>query len=105
MDLALALVDADLGRGTALTVARELVLYLRRPGSQSQFSVPLRSPQPATDPIRAAGLAIQEDPGARRLGRLKTADDHYEQLVEAPTGTTAGHAATRVPTGPCTGLA
>jgi transcriptional regulator GlxA family with amidase domain len=65
MDLALALVDDDLGRDVALAVARELVLFLRRPGSQSQFSVPLWSPQPSTDPIRAVVSAIQADPGAR----------------------------------------
>ncbi len=38
IDLALALVEADLGQQIALAVARELVLYLRRPGGQSQFS-------------------------------------------------------------------
>ena len=38
MDLALALVEEDLGSPLALKVAREMVLYLRRPGGQSQFS-------------------------------------------------------------------
>jgi transcriptional regulator GlxA family with amidase domain len=38
MDLALALVEEDLGSPLALRVAREMVLYLRRPGGQSQFS-------------------------------------------------------------------
>jgi transcriptional regulator GlxA family with amidase domain len=38
MDLALALVEEDLGAPLALRVAREMVLYLRRPGGQSQFS-------------------------------------------------------------------
>lgn len=38
IDLALALVEADLGRGLALSVARELVVFLKRPGGQSQFS-------------------------------------------------------------------
>ena len=65
MDLALALVEDDLGAAVAQQVARNLVLYLRRPGSQSQFSVPLWSAQPATDPIRAAVLAVHADPGAR----------------------------------------
>lgn len=65
MDLALALVDEDLGRDVALAVARELVLFLRRPGSQSQFSVPLWSPQPSTNPIRAVVSAVHADPGAR----------------------------------------
>ncbi len=41
MDLALALVEEDLGSPLALNVAREMVLYLRRPGGQSQYSVAL----------------------------------------------------------------
>jgi transcriptional regulator GlxA family with amidase domain len=41
MDLALALVEEDLGAPMALKVAREMVLYLRRPGGQSQFSTAL----------------------------------------------------------------
>ncbi len=41
MDLALALVEEDLGREVALEVARWLVLFLKRPGGQSQFSAGL----------------------------------------------------------------
>jgi transcriptional regulator GlxA family with amidase domain len=41
MDLALALVEEDLGAPIALEVARELVMYLRRAGGQSQFSTAL----------------------------------------------------------------
>ncbi len=41
LDLALALVEEDLGRDVALAVARQLVLFLRRPGGQSQFSAAL----------------------------------------------------------------
>ena len=41
MDLALALVEDDLGRGDALTIARWLVLFLHRPGTQAQFSAQL----------------------------------------------------------------
>jgi transcriptional regulator GlxA family with amidase domain len=41
IDLALALVEADLGRATALQVARQLVVFLKRPGGQSQFSTML----------------------------------------------------------------
>src|SRR5207302_10501240 len=36
-----ALVEEDLGRGAALDVARALVLFVRRPGGQAQFSVGL----------------------------------------------------------------
>jgi transcriptional regulator GlxA family with amidase domain len=38
MDLSIALVEEDLGRDIALEVARALVLYMRRPGGQAQFS-------------------------------------------------------------------
>ena len=38
IDLALALIEADLGRPLALAVARRLVLFLKRPGGQTQFS-------------------------------------------------------------------
>ncbi|MEU9075111.1 GlxA family transcriptional regulator [Kitasatospora sp. NPDC004745] len=41
LDLALALVADDFGEALALRVARQLVMYLKRPGGQSQFSVPL----------------------------------------------------------------
>jgi transcriptional regulator GlxA family with amidase domain len=41
MDLALALVEEDFGADVALRIARALVLFLRRPGGQSQFSVAL----------------------------------------------------------------
>ncbi|WP_433330344.1 GlxA family transcriptional regulator [Spirillospora sp. CA-294931] len=65
MDLALALVEDDHGREIAHAVAQEMVMYMRRPGSQSQFSVPLWSRQPASDPIRAAVEAVHADPGGR----------------------------------------
>jgi transcriptional regulator GlxA family with amidase domain len=41
IDLALALVEDDLGRGIALAVARHLVVFLKRPGGQAQFSTTL----------------------------------------------------------------
>lgn len=41
MDLALALIEEDLGAPVALKVARHLVMYVRRPGNQTQFSAPL----------------------------------------------------------------
>ncbi|HWG81130.1 MAG TPA: GlxA family transcriptional regulator [Stellaceae bacterium] len=43
IDLALALVEEDLGRAMALRVARHLVVFLKRPGGQSQFSAMLES--------------------------------------------------------------
>lgn len=41
LDLSLALVAEDFGESVALGVARQLVMYLKRPGGQAQFSVPL----------------------------------------------------------------
>ncbi|QLC72429.1 GlxA family transcriptional regulator [Pseudomonas sp. LPB0260] len=55
IDLALALVEADLGRAMALTVARRLVMFLRRPGGQAQFSA-LLAPDPSRIPRLAALL-------------------------------------------------
>jgi transcriptional regulator GlxA family with amidase domain len=45
IDLALALVEADLGRNIALAVAQDLVVFLKRPGGQSQFSTALSMQQ------------------------------------------------------------
>jgi len=41
IDLALALIEADLGHQTAIATARQLVMFVKRPGGQSQFSAPL----------------------------------------------------------------
>jgi transcriptional regulator GlxA family with amidase domain len=42
IDLSLALIEEDLGPRVSLAVAREMVMYLKRPGGQSQYSEPLR---------------------------------------------------------------
>ncbi|MFG0721320.1 GlxA family transcriptional regulator [Pseudomonas sp. GLN_6] len=55
IDLALALVEADLGRPLALAVAKRLVLFLRRPGGQAQFSA-LLTPEPSRVPRLASLL-------------------------------------------------
>ncbi len=52
MDLALALVEEDLGRPLALQIARQLVLFLRRPGGQSQFSAQLATQLADREPLR-----------------------------------------------------
>jgi transcriptional regulator GlxA family with amidase domain len=49
IDLALALIEEDCGPRAALEVARELVLYLKRPGGQEQFSEPLHFQIAASD--------------------------------------------------------
>lgn len=49
IDLALSLVEADFGEAVALSVARELVVYLKRAGGQMQFSEPLQFQTLAAD--------------------------------------------------------
>jgi transcriptional regulator GlxA family with amidase domain len=60
IDLALALIEADYGYETAMDVARYLVVYMRRPGSQSQFSRPF-SLQVADDSFAALHAWIREN--------------------------------------------
>lgn len=60
MDLALALVEEDLGKPLALAVARQMVLYLKRPGSQSQYSTILKHQEIDYQPIREICAWIQE---------------------------------------------
>ena len=52
MDLALALLEEDCGRRIALATAREMVLFLKRPGGQSQFSTHLEAQATQTDTLR-----------------------------------------------------
>jgi transcriptional regulator GlxA family with amidase domain len=49
IDLALALIEEDCGRQVSLAVARELVVYLQRPGGQEQYSEPLQFQVESTD--------------------------------------------------------
>lgn len=50
IDMALAMVEDDLGADVATDIARRLVVYLRRPGSQSQFSSPLKCQSDGASP-------------------------------------------------------
>lgn len=61
MDLALALVEADHGSSVAMGVARALVLFLRRPGGQTQFSSLLSRQSSESKPLRELQLWIAEN--------------------------------------------
>ncbi|NDV68954.1 GlxA family transcriptional regulator [Dysgonomonas sp. 25] len=60
MDLALALVEEDLDKSLALEVARQMVLYLKRPGSQSQYSTVLNYQKTDYQPVQMTCGWIQE---------------------------------------------
>lgn len=77
MDLALALIEEDLGAEVALAVARAMVMYMRRPGDQSQYSAPLRLQAAETPSVRELVTWAAEHPAgdlsvpalARRVGK------------------------------------
>jgi transcriptional regulator GlxA family with amidase domain len=64
IDLALALVEEDRGRDVALAIARGLVMFLRRPGGQSQFSAQLSGQVAHREPLREVQRLIADHPDA-----------------------------------------
>jgi transcriptional regulator GlxA family with amidase domain len=93
MDLALALVEEDLDREAALTIARHLVLFLRRPGNQSQFSATLAAQAPQRDGLRAIQRFAVEHPAAdlsvQALAlRAHMSARHFARSFRAETGVT-----------------
>jgi len=64
IDLALALVEEDLGRDAALDIARHLVVFLRRPGNQAQFSAQLAAQLADREPLRDVQRWIADHPAA-----------------------------------------
>lgn len=64
IDLTLSLIEEDHGRALALWVARRLVVFMKRPGGQSQFSATLAAQTAAISPIDRIRLHILENPRA-----------------------------------------
>jgi transcriptional regulator GlxA family with amidase domain len=69
IDLALALVEMDYGPKLVREVARWLVVYLKRAGGQSQFSVLVEADPPPQSPLRAVIDAVVADPAANHSVR------------------------------------
>lgn len=93
MDLALALVEEDLDRQAALTIARHLVMFLRRPGNQSQFSATLAAQEPAREPLREVRRHIVEHPSEdlsvdALAARSSMSARHFARAFRAETGIT-----------------
>jgi transcriptional regulator GlxA family with amidase domain len=91
MDLALAMVADDHGDDLARAVARWLVVYLRRPGSQSQYSVPLaqetRGPGPMRDLQRWLVDHLDEDLSVPALAsRMSMSVRHFSRVFTRETG-------------------
>ncbi|MGW2037816.1 GlxA family transcriptional regulator [Streptomyces virginiae] len=99
MDMALAMVTEDHGPGLALATARTMVMYVKRAGGQSQFSVPLTLPADPGDPAgqgdridelrRWIGDHLTEDLSAEALAaRMHLSVRHFSRLFSRRTATT-----------------
>ena len=96
MDLALALVEEDLGASIALKVARELVLYLRRPGGQPQFSAALSlqiSDRKQLEDLRSWVLSNLDQtlPVERLAAQAGMSPRNFARVFQKDTGTTPAH--------------
>jgi transcriptional regulator GlxA family with amidase domain len=93
MDLALALVEEDLGGALARDVARMMVIFLRRPGGQSQFSAQLESPLAERPSLRDLQSWIHEHPdadlGVEALShRMAMSPRHFARVFARELGAT-----------------
>lgn len=91
IDLALAFVEADLGRTVALAVARQLVVFARRPGGQAQFSAGLTlAAEPDFDALHAwVSANLRHDLSVPRLAaRAGMSERTFARRYRAATGAT-----------------
>ena len=93
IDLALAWVEEDCGAGLAHEAARELVLFLRRPGGQPQLSVSLASQASEMTSIRELQIWIAEHLGSRLsveglASRMAMSARNFERVFTREVGTT-----------------
>jgi transcriptional regulator GlxA family with amidase domain len=95
MDLALALVEDDLGPDIARTTAKVLVVFLQRPGGQSQFSTWTTSRPVRNEPLRQVLDSIALDPSADHTleamaKRANFSVRHLSRLFDEHVGMSAG---------------
>ena len=91
IDLALALVERDHGGEVARAVAQSLVVFLQRPGGQSQFSPSLAGPRPGIPVLRQVTDAVAADPAGDHsvtalAARAKVSPRHLSRLFRAELG-------------------
>ncbi|OBB64169.1 GlxA family transcriptional regulator [Mycobacterium sp. 852014-50255_SCH5639931] len=103
IDLALSLVEDDHGTEVAQTVARWLVLYLRRPGGQTQFAAPVWMPRAKRNAIREVQEAIEAEPGGEHsidelARRAAMSPRHFTRVFTAEVGEAPGQYVERVRT-------
>jgi transcriptional regulator GlxA family with amidase domain len=91
IDLALALVERDHGEELARSVAQSLVVFLQRPGGQSQFSPSLALPRPGVPVLRQITDAVVADPAADHsvtamATRAHVSPRHLSRLFQTELG-------------------
>jgi transcriptional regulator GlxA family with amidase domain len=96
MDLSLALVEEDVGSAIALQAARALVLFLRRPGGQAQFSTLLASQASEYRPLRELQAWIAENVKAdlsveALASRVAMSPRNFARVFAKELGTTPAH--------------
>ncbi|OEV24699.1 AraC family transcriptional regulator [Streptomyces nanshensis] len=101
IDLALSLVEEDLGRDVALDIARHLVVFLHRPGNQAQFSTQLAAQSAQREPLREVQQWISEHTDgdlsvAALAERARLSPRHFARAFLAETGMTPGRYVDRV---------
>ncbi len=101
IDLSLAMVEADYGSDVAQTVARWMVMFLHRPGGQTQFSVPVWVPRASRSTVRAAQDFIDNHPADdHRLDllarRAAMSSRHFTRVFTAEVGETPARYVERV---------
>lgn len=101
IDLALALVEEDLDRDVALTIARHLVVFLRRPADQAQFSAQLAAQTAQRAPLREVQQWITEHPAddltvESLAARARLSPRHFARAFREETGMTPGRYVDRV---------
>lgn len=95
IDLALALVERDHGEQVARSVAQSLVVFLQRPGGQSQFSPSLSLPRPVTPVLRQVTDAVAANPAADHTvasmaARAHLSARHLSRLFQQELGCSPG---------------
>jgi transcriptional regulator GlxA family with amidase domain len=95
IDLSLALVEEDHGHQAALTVARQLVMFLVRPGGQAQYSHMLSRQAVASDPLRELQVwmleNLKEDLTVERLAeRIGMSARHFSRVCLRETNMNPG---------------
>jgi len=93
IDLALALVEMDYGTELVRAVARWLVVYLKRAGGQSQFSVLVEADPPPESPLRKVTAAISSNPADNHsvntlAARASLSTRQLTRLFQSELGTT-----------------